>query len=227
MKKYIVFILMGLTFLYACQESFEYKYEEIQRPDKEMTALEFIQNYKGESWWKPSTAKRAYLDTNIFATFDSLITMTGTQQLFSDASVVRTFGVWTNKAFDTFYAHKDNFSPVTKKRQWYKLADLPDSVKVAIIKFHTIDGIKVIYSNMEHLNVPLNYRKNYLTMMGVNVTLWVTDGGEIISSGDGMWSTARNSNYEPVNGVLHVLDNGWFNGYSKFFSGSTYQEPIQ
>lgn len=227
MKSLIITLAAISVIVCSCQKSFEYEYSVPQRLDKDMTALEFIKNYKGKSWWKPKAAKAAYLDTAIFATYDSLITMTGTQQLFSDPTAVRTFAVWTNKAFDNFYTHKDNYSLKTKKQQWFKLADLPDSVKMAIVKFHTIDGVKITYANVNNINVPLNYRKNFKTMMDVNVTLWVNDAGQILSTGDGMWSVARNSNYEPRNGALHVVDNAWFNGYSKFFTGSTYQEPIQ
>ncbi|NJO69228.1 MAG: hypothetical protein HC830_08060 [Bacteroidetes bacterium] len=203
---------------------YEYEYGKPDRWDKTVDALTYIRTAKTKDLYTYKEFKlEKYTDKKIFATFDSLLIMTGLENLLSDPAY-KTYLIPTNRAFYAFYIDKINFK--SNKQQYFKLADLPDSTRRNIVLTHIIPGRRILADSLEIVD----QNKNFITQKGVKMTLKRDASFRITMNyfpvtGSSVGNRARTSNLEPNNGVIHVVDKFYIAAEKDLHLGSSYVEP--
>lgn len=224
MKKILIYIIIVVCISYGCDlmKSEEYNASATDRWDKTVNALTYIRTARALDFLNyPEVNKANYFDPNIFATFDSLLIMTGLENMLK-AEGSHTFFIPTNRAFYEWYKSSLNYQ--NGKRVYYKLAQLPDSTKRNIVLTSIVPNVKILNDDLTPIDT------NYKTARGCNITLRrPTDRMAVrcypwpVGTTTGITSyEARTRNLEPTNGAIHVMDNIIMPKESTMHLGSAY-----
>lgn len=161
--------------------------------------------------WDPSTYARIDKTMNAYdlilsiekdnpGTFKNLITIldtTGLDTLYSNPST-RTFFAPTDIAINDFLTVASN-----KNYNWEKIEDVPVPLLTKLILTHTINGKKFLSTSPE---VTENAEDLVVTSMN-NTTLSIYRLEDYRFRYVGEFTvTVKNSNFEPTNGALHIID---------------------